>query len=295
MSLLSSDNEDKHNLSTKNHSLVYSFRMFGTVLGINDPIQVACIKAASYEEGLPKLKHINTLIQFIQEDDNNLMNIMINFSALVNWKESIISSCKILISIVIILQRCIKTSIYVGFDSILSLLHEMRDNISNNSFLNGLVLYLIQKIQMHLQLPNYCIHFNLNSTSSNGLSFAYTEDDNYSTVGSRILSSLEVLIRVMKIPLNYDFKSNNNINEEEYITCINSLGILIDDVQILYSAVKKCIEYIKQESSSPIMDLFVDQLSLQYIQIEEIINFMKSKSLFNENRPLIKFQQPTGL
>lgn len=227
----------------------------------NNTIQSIILKTVnSYDYGYPKLKHLNIIKEYITNDINKFEEILIIFNALTNWKDNKIISCKILIVILILMQRSnvsiVNSSVYSSLNHYLNLMKEYWFPIDKFLYLFCIILH--QRLLFLYDNYEYNEHFNISKMSYNGSCLPSFNYISILSILSRLLSIQNNLINILKLttklnPLqqhNSCNSTNNNsssssgkgnsdtitLTKKEIITYQSSLTNLFEDANCIYIA-----------------------------------------------------------
>jgi hypothetical protein len=213
----------------------------------------------SYDYGYPKLKHLNIIKEYITNDINKFEEILIIFNALTNWKDNKIVSCKILIVILILMQRSnisfINSSVYSSLNHYLILMKDYW--FPADKFLYLFCLILHQRLLFLYDNYEYNEHFNISKMSYNGSCLPSFNSASILSILSRLLSIQNNLICILNFTTKLNFlhqhnssNSNNgnnnsnsngnndanNLTRKEIITYQSSLTNLFEEANCIYIA-----------------------------------------------------------
>ena len=228
----------------------------------NNNIQSIILKTVnSYDYGYPKLKHLNIIKEYITNDINKFEEILIIFNALTNWKDNKIISCKILIVILILMQRSnisiINSSVFSSLNHYLILMKEYWLPIDKFLYLFCIILH--QRLLFLYDNYEYNEHFNISKMSYNGSCLPSFNYISILSILSRLLSIQNNLINILHLtiklnPLQQHQSSQNsncsshndssgkgnidtiNITKKEIITYQSSLTNLFEEANCIYIA-----------------------------------------------------------
>lgn len=226
--------------------ILYSLHISSSLFGIsnNNSIQSVSIKTVdSYECGYPKLKHLTTLKQTIENDSSKLEEIVISLNALSSWEKSRITSCKILIVLLVLMQRGPPIS-----PSIFNSVHQFLVNIkeywhSTDSYLHQFSQILQQRLVFLADHSEFSKHFNISKMSYNGMTLPTLDETSILCILSRLLSMQSYLISILNQTIKYN-SNNSKLSKKEILTYQSSLTNLFEEANCIYIANLHILLYI---------------------------------------------------
>lgn len=284
-SLLDNENAPQRSEVPKKASFLYSVRMASLVFGTKDQLQATTLKAVSSEKGLPRQKHVTSLIETLTMDQLKTDEIVLCCHALSHWEKKKIVSCKILILLIILMQAGF-SSIQSSYESVNSLLVSIRDKwSSSDTFLAQLAVVVSQRLNFLLDNAEFSLHFTLSSTSYNGQSLPTIDTPTSLVLLSRLLSCLERLINVINIPLRFETR-NDLLTKNELSTYRSALWVLFADAHCFYVATHHILLYIynhRDEYSVDTVNVMRNQFDLQFISLRHIYNSLQQQQRYQQN------------
>jgi hypothetical protein len=187
---------DRTSISTGKRA-VKSVRTF---LGIRDEFQNAAIQALNGHGG-PRRKYLFVVIDAVQKDQQRIEDYVVTCHALSPWATKHATCCKCLTSLLVIMQigppvasTCI--------EPITQFLSTIRDTWANEDmFLSQFAVVVLSRLSFLTEHPEFSNHFNLNATSSNGLSLPQIEPSSELSVLSQMLAMQGRVHAVMQVGL----------------------------------------------------------------------------------------------
>ena len=181
----------------------------------NNTIQSIVLKTVnSYDYGYPKLKHLNIIKEYINNDINKFEEILIIFNALTNWKDNKIVSSKILIVILVLMQRSnisfINSSVYSSLNHYLILMKEYWFSIDKFLYLFCIILH--QRLSFLYDNYEYNEHFNISKMSYNGSCLPSFNYISILSILSRLLSIQNNLISILNLTTKLNLLQHNSCN-----------------------------------------------------------------------------------
>jgi hypothetical protein len=275
----------------KENSFFESIQIAGIVFGVKDKTQLSILKATSAIPGLPKQKHINYLLEMVSQNDTEFENILINMNSITDWEDSKIVSCKVLTSILLILQNGISCELAKSLEALNFILIKIRDYwASEDVFLSHFSTFLIQKGNFLAENQEFCIHFNINTLSSTGLSLPDFSNKPVLSITSILLCIQDNVISIMSTA-SKESVLDSTITKTERETYSASLTPLMEEAYSNYIAICKLLEYMMNNSiwSETTWKVFLDQYNNQIIQLQCVCQFMASRNYFNDEQKEPKF------
>eukprot|EP00981_Chlorochromonas_danica_P009349 scaffold2636_cov176-Ochromonas_danica.AAC.3 len=146
------DDERPSKTYSPSSTISWTHRLMAQLAG-QDELTFAICKAASAIGAGPKEKYLNYLIATTDSDPNIIEEILLRISALTEWQESRVISCKTLAILHIILQRLDRY--YNKQQAMVIFLNELKDRWQNqDSFLEAYTIALLHRILMDNENPS---------------------------------------------------------------------------------------------------------------------------------------------
>ena len=316
---------DQLNISTPSKAstssrLLYSVYINNAVFGTTaSSLQSIAMKAVnSYDYGYPKLKHMNILRQYVEASPQKFDDILITFHALTNWKNSKIVSCKILIVILVLMQRGppIDSLVIPSLSQFLIIMREYWLPVDN--YLHQFSMILHQRLLFLNDHHEYSDHFNISKMSYNGLSLPSFDNISILSILSRLLSIQNNLINLLHVTIKYNLyhphsysssssnsnstntnNNNHNLTKNEKLTYQSSLTILFEEANCIYIANYHMLLCIYKDNNSiftntvtiTLREQFDEQFnSLRFIYCDLMNTDVNNKQYlgrFPESNPLL--------
>mmetsp|Transcript_58321 Transcript_58321/g.114711 ORF Transcript_58321/g.114711 Transcript_58321/m.114711 type:complete len:325 (-) Transcript_58321:48-1022(-) len=176
-------------------------RTFRSMLGLKDQFQDASIKAITGGDAGPKIKYLHLMMDSIQRDHMKLEDFVITCHALAPWDKKLTICCRFLSTLLVILQTG-PPVVSTAVESLNQFLTDINDVwASEDMFVSQFSIYLQSRISFLAEHSEFSNHFNLNSTSTNGLSLPQIDPAAEVTILSQMLSMQNRLSGLIRLGL----------------------------------------------------------------------------------------------
>lgn len=209
----------------------------------------------------PKEKHVEFIIEQVDENPLLIEEVLLRFSALTNWAEDAVVAIKILSSIHQIIRR-VPNCLVVRSDSFVVFLDEIRNHWSAQQVVfvdqySAALMHLVLTARQHYQL--YENTFTRGMGISLGISFFQGEE--ISVYVSKLLSFQERLLAIIRIP---SFPTNSS-QRNPALTRRASCTVIIDQCKQLLSVICYLIMHLEGLKDQETIDttIFREQMDAQ--------------------------------
>lgn len=212
---------------------------YSTILG-KDELTISIEKVGSSAPNKVKDKHLQYLIQRVNENPVIFDDILLKFSATINWSSSTISSCKIMMAIHEIIRY---NRLYINrFDYSIIFLSEMASHwkIQENYFLERYAASIMNLSQL---LTEY--HLLCNIIFENGFYYsAKLRLSNYST--DELISFISRLLSYQNILILATIRQSGRIKDIERITYNDALWVIIEESKKILPIIEYLINHAEE-------------------------------------------------
>lgn len=256
------ENTTKNNRSVRSSISRFTSFLSSAIAG-KDDLTVACEKAASTHTASysPKEKHVEFIIEQVDENPVLIEEVLLRFSALTNWAEDAVVAIKILSSIHQIVRR-VPTCLVVRSDSFVVFLDEIRNHWSAQQVVfvdqySAALMHLVLTARQHYQL--YENTFSRGIGISLGISFFQGEE--ISVYVSKLLSFQERLLGIIRIP---SFPTNST-QRNPALARRASCTVIIDQCKQLLSVICYLVMHLEglRDQESIDTSIFREQMDAQ--------------------------------
>lgn len=226
-----------------------SWRSARIALGIKDKFQIASLKAISREPGCPKAKYLSVIMEFIVQDHNKFEEFVLNCHALSLWSEKVTVCCKVLVTLLVVVQTGPPLT-SAGSDAACLYLTRIRDTWARaDMFLSQFAVVLMQRITFLTEHPHFAQHFNLTTTSTNCLSLPHLDSETALSILSQLLSYQSRLMTLVSLGLKNQRNADYMRNKERE-TIKGALFTLYEDSYCTYVACVGILQFVSQQVKS---------------------------------------------
>jgi hypothetical protein len=257
------DGFDKNNRSIRSSINRFTSFLSSAIAG-KDELTVACEKAASIHTSSysPKDKHLQYIIDQVDENPNLIEDILLRFSALTKWAEDPVVAIKIL-SCAHQLVRRVPTCLLRRSDSFIVFLDEIRNHWSAQQVVfvdqySSALLHLVLTARQHYQLYENTL------TRGMGVSVGITffQGEEISVYVSKLLGFQERLSTIIRIPNFPSSPSLKNPAQARRAACT----IIVEHCKLLLSIIRCLVLHMEnmKDQQQPIdTAIFRDQMDEQ--------------------------------
>lgn len=223
-------------------------RNIRSFFGTRDPFQSAALKALVGHAG-PRKKHLATVIDAVQKDHMKMEDYVVTCHALSQWASKHATCCKCLTSLLVVLHLgppvaspCV--------EPISQYLSTIRDTWGNEDmFLSQFAVAVLSRLTFLADHPEFSNHFNLNATSTNGLSLPHIEPTAHVSILSQMLAMLSRLNTVIQGGLK-NYKDGNFFRSKEREAVKYALFTLYEDAFCAHVASSTLLQRVAQPTES---------------------------------------------
>jgi hypothetical protein len=228
-----------------------------------DELTVACEKAASTHTSSysPKEKHLQYILDQVDENPTIIEDVLLRFSALTNWAEDSVVAIKVL-SCVHQIARRVPSCLVLRSDSFVVFLDEIRNHWSAQQVVfvdqySSAMLHLVLTARQHYQL--YENTFTRGMGVSVGITFFQGEE--IAVYVSKLLSYQERLSAIVRIPHFPSSPSLKNPTLARRAAC----SVIIEQCKLLLSIIRYLVLHIENLKDQDPIDtaIFREQMDEQ--------------------------------
>lgn len=254
---------EKSNRSVRSSISRFTNFLSSAIAG-KDELTVACEKAASTHTSSysPKEKHLQYIIEQVDENPSLIEEVLLRFSALTNWAEDAVVAIKVLSCIHQIVRR-VPNCLVIRSDAFIVFLDEIRNHWSAQQVVfvdqySAALLHLVLTARQHYQLYENTFTRGIGVVSV-GISFF--QADEIVVYISKLLSFQERLSALIRIPSFPTSMSQKNPGLARRAACT----VIVEQCKLLLSVIRYLILHVENlKDQEPVeTGIFRDQMDYQ--------------------------------
>jgi hypothetical protein len=268
-------------------SLAFSFRMLASSFGLQNKLQVACVKAASNEPGAPKAKHVAFIIESLK-NGGSFEDILVAFDALTEWRKHRLVSIKVLGSLVQIFQKVPEALNHSNNEALSIFLTLLFDFWVDDAFIRALCSCVRNKMSLS-DFALYSTIFNNHLGPFTSTQVAQCNNEDICSFISLMLSGQDILIQILHI--NFELGSGKTMtamNDSEVSTLLAHSQMIHDESCHYINSIAALLRLFYKSVLPPISKLLLSTFQEQFDAQYGLLEHMFYKNTADEQQPLVE-------
>lgn len=241
-----------------------------------DELDTVIRKTTTTAAGKPKEKHLQQLLVMADSNPELIEQILLHFSAVTNWNDSKVVSCKVLICMHNLLQKIDR--FYNKYQVCVVFLDEVKDFWSKkDNFLEGYTIALLHKVIMDVENPalSQAVYDLGISFATGTLALKGYGNSELLLFTTNLMSYAERITALAQSAINGDLVGRNRTEKQTYFVAASYMVIECQQLLVIMNTV---LEYLTT-TAGHLEEYFrgVNALRDQHAEIQKVIKQLSSR------------------